>query len=193
MVALQWQWLVWPSAAALEPGAAAPEFSLPSVLAADGRVALGDHAGKVLYVNFWSAWCAPCREALPSLVALREAYPRERFEVIGINVDPLPDAARRVLGRAGARFPNASDADAESATMYGVEAVPAAFVVGADGIVRDVRRGPLGGDITALEMRLGALIESESAQPEVRKAMSNALAAPRAPASERPGAGATAP
>lgn len=173
-------------AATLEPGAVAPAFALPSLLAPDERVTLEAHRGKVLYIDFWSAWCAPCRETLPALAALREQYPRDRFEVIGINVDPTPEAARRMLTRSGANYPTASDTAAESATMYGVEALPAAFVVGADGIVRHVQRGPVAKDINGIKARLAALIEPESAQPEVRKAMtSNAFAAPRALAGGR--------
>ncbi len=162
------QLAVWPGAvvAALEPGAVAPAFSLPSLATPAERVALADHGGKVLYIDFWSAWCAPCRDAMPALAALREAYPRERFEVIGINVDPVPEAARRVLEEVGAHYPTASDASAESATMYGVEALPAAFVVGADGIVRHVQRGPLVKDINVVKAALTALVEPESAQPE---------------------------
>ena len=178
------QLLAWPAAAAaLAPGAVAPAFALPSLVAPDQRVTLAEHRGKVLYIDFWSAWCAPCREALPALAALREQYPRDRFEVIGINVDPTPEAARRMLSSLGANYPMASDTAAESATMYGVEALPAAFLVGADGIVRHVQRGPVAKDINGIKARLAALVEPESAQPEVRKAMtSKAFDAPRAAA-----------
>ena len=182
------QLAVWPGAvaAALEPGAAAPAFSLPSLAAPAERVALADHGGKVLYIDFWSAWCAPCRDALPALGALREAYPRERFEVIGINVDPVPEAARRVLEEVGARYPTASDASAESATMYGVEALPAAFVVGADGIVRHVQRGPLVKDINVVKAALTALVEPESAQPEERPEGRDMAGRPEVPKAQVP-------
>ena len=183
------QLLAWPAAVAatLAPGAVAPAFALPSLVAPDQRVTLAEHRGKVLYIDFWSAWCAPCREALPALAALREQYPRDRFEVIGINVDPTPEAARRALSSLGANYPMASDTGAESATMYGVEALPAAFLVGADGIVRHVQRGPVAKDINGIKVRLAALVEPESAQPEIRKAMtSNAFDAPRAAAELAP-------
>lgn len=188
--------LAWPAAvaAALEPGVEAPAFALPSLLAPEERVTLAEHRGKVLYIDFWSAWCAPCRETLPALAALREQYPRERFEVIGINVDPTPEAGRRMLTRSGANYPTASDTAAESATMYGVEALPAAVIVGADGIVRHVQRGPVAKDINGIKARLAALVEPESAKPEVRKAMtSNAFAGGLAPLKKEQRLGAAAP
>lgn len=158
------------SATALTPGDAAPEFSLPALDGLGERVSLASQRGKVLYVDFWSAWCAPCRETMPALAALRSRYPRERFEVLGVNVDPNPAAGRRLLRALRLSYPNASDAAAESATMYGVEALPAAFIVDANGIVRHVERGAAVKDIFAIEARLAALIEpgaapSPAAQP----------------------------
>ena len=107
---------------------------------------------------------------MPALAALRSRYPRERFEVLGVNVDPNPAAGRRLLRALRLSYPNASDAAAESATMYGVEALPAAFIVDANGIVRHVERGAAVKDIFAIEARLAALIEpgaapSPAAQP----------------------------
>lgn len=150
------------AATALTPGESAPAFSLPPLDGGGGRVTLAGQRGKVLYVDFWSAWCAPCRETMPALAALRAKYPRERFEVLGVNVDPSPVAGRRLLRELRLSYPNASDTAGESATMYGVEALPAAFIVDANGIVRHVERAGAVKDIVAIEARVAALIEPEA-------------------------------
>ena len=152
--------LTSPAAVALVDGEPAPAFSLPALDAPAERVSLAGQRGKVLYIDFWSAWCAPCREAMPALAALREKYAGARFEVVGINVDPAPDAARRLLRRLRISYPTVSDAGARTAKAYGVKALPAAVIVDADGVVRHVAREPSAKDMTAIEAQLAALIEA---------------------------------
>jgi thiol-disulfide isomerase/thioredoxin len=54
----------------------------------EGRVhRLLDWRGTVLLCNFWATWCAPCREEVPLLVAAKQQWAAQRFEVVGIGVD----------------------------------------------------------------------------------------------------------
>jgi peroxiredoxin len=63
----------------------APDFSLKSV---GGRsLRLSDYRGKIVLVNFWATWCAPCRVEMPSLVALYEKYHGQGVEIIGVSMD----------------------------------------------------------------------------------------------------------
>ncbi|SHI55577.1 TlpA disulfide reductase family protein [Wenxinia saemankumensis] len=49
-----------------------------------GTATLGDYAGKVVLVNFWATWCAPCREEMPTLSAVQSELGGEAFEVLTI-------------------------------------------------------------------------------------------------------------
>ena len=60
---------------------------------ADAPVALADYRGKVVLVNFWATWCAPCREEMPSLDALNAALGGEDFAVVTIATGPNPPPA----------------------------------------------------------------------------------------------------
>lgn len=52
---------------------------------------LADYRGKVVLINFWATWCAPCREEMPALDALQKELGGEKFEVIAVNVDTGDD------------------------------------------------------------------------------------------------------
>ncbi len=67
----------------------------------DGEaVRLADFKGKVILVNFWATWCAPCLKELPSLDALQEQLGGRKFEVVAIAADPRgPEVAQEYLDR----------------------------------------------------------------------------------------------
>jgi thiol-disulfide isomerase/thioredoxin len=75
---------------------------------ADGNpITLKDFAGKKLLINFWATWCAPCREEMPYLDALEEAYGGDDFEVVAISLDmgsDGPTAASLFLEEIGADY-----------------------------------------------------------------------------------------
>lgn len=67
----------------------APDFILKDV--AGKEVKLSDYKGKVVVINFWATWCAPCHLETPWFVALHEQFQQEGLTVIGVSVDPLDD------------------------------------------------------------------------------------------------------
>ena len=68
---------------------AAPDFKLPS---AKGMVELSKLKGKVVYLDFWASWCAPCRKSFPWMNDLHKKYKDQGLEVVAVNSDksPLP-------------------------------------------------------------------------------------------------------
>ena len=80
------------SLARLETPAAipvAPDYVFKTRDGADARFA--DFRGRVVVVNLWAMWCAPCRTEMPTLARLDEAYPDETLVVLPINVDATED------------------------------------------------------------------------------------------------------
>ena len=118
-----------------------PDFSLPDLHGQPRRPDEWD--GKVLVVNFWATWCAPCRKEIPLLIDLERRRPGVR--VIGIAVDRA-DAVRPFVEELGIGYPILLD-DLQGSTMrrYGNQfgALPFTVITGRDGVVAFVRLGEL--------------------------------------------------
>jgi cytochrome c biogenesis protein CcmG, thiol:disulfide interchange protein DsbE len=144
-----------------EIGQPAPQFSLPSLQAGAEPIHLAAFRGRVVYVDFWSAWCAPCRRAMPELNALRDELPRDLFEVISVNVDAVTADARRVLEQTPVSHPVAVDAARQTSARYGVDVLPVGFLIDREGILRNVVSGLDAEDIGKLRRSVLALMKSE--------------------------------
>lgn len=107
---------------------------------ADGTpVTLADYKGKLLLVNFWATWCAPCEREMPSLGALQAARGGDAFEVIAISVDSKEDetyAAQRLteLGAANITFHIATPEQYEIVYDSGVRGFPSTILYDENGI-----------------------------------------------------------
>jgi len=151
---------------AAEVGQPAPEISLPPLVSHQNAdqgtrtspIRLADYRGKVVYVHFWSAWCASCRTTIPELAALRDQLPRSEFEVLSVNVDTLVGDGRRALATTPVGHPVASDALQIAAEAYGVDALPAGVLVDAGGLVRGNLQGRAAADVGSLRQALVPLM-----------------------------------
>lgn len=122
----------WPAAArdvAARPRLAA-DFSLPTT---SGQVALHELRGKVVLVDFWASWCAPCRQSFPWLSTISARYAAHDFVVVAVNLDKRRDLAEKFLREFTPRFAVAFDPAGKSAEAYAVAAMPSSFLVGREG------------------------------------------------------------
>jgi len=78
------------SSAFLNPGTEAPEISLPSP---DGKViTLSSTRGKIVLLDFWAAWCPPCRQENPNLVKAYNTFRDKGFEIFQVSLDRTREA-----------------------------------------------------------------------------------------------------
>jgi cytochrome c biogenesis protein CcmG, thiol:disulfide interchange protein DsbE len=97
--------------------------------------------GKVIVLNVWASWCAPCREEHPLLLGLSGD---SRFELAGLNYKDPPDLARKFLTGFGNPYAAIGvDRDGRAAIDWGVYGVPETFIIGKDGKIAFKHVGPL--------------------------------------------------
>jgi thiol-disulfide isomerase/thioredoxin len=103
----------------------------------DGRPHdLADYRGKVVVVNFWATWCAPCRDELPSLERLRDALRSRPFEVLAVNVAEGEPRVKRFLAEVPFRLPVLLDRDGDTQRAWKVRGLPATFLLDREGSIR---------------------------------------------------------
>lgn len=145
------------SVLALEVGERVPELDLPGK---GQHVAIGKSLGKVIYIDFWASWCAPCRQSFPWMNAMQEKYKTQGLEIVGINLDEQPDDAERFLAKLPAKFTLAYDPQGVSAKACAVKGMPTSLLVGRDGKVLLKHVGFNSESRDALERQIQAALEA---------------------------------
>jgi cytochrome c biogenesis protein CcmG, thiol:disulfide interchange protein DsbE len=135
----------WLGRARFDPviaGRAAPAFH---VSALDGApVTLDDYRGKVVLLNVWATWCAPCREEMPSMQRLYREMAGKGFEILAVSVDEpvgggVPkqalDAFAAELGLTFPIFHSPPNSPDDIQKVYQTTGVPESFLIGKDGVI----------------------------------------------------------
>ncbi|WP_339865627.1 TlpA disulfide reductase family protein [uncultured Algoriphagus sp.] len=129
---------------ALSMGQVAPEIELPNP--AGETVKLSDLRGKYVMIDFWAAWCKPCREENPNVVKLYNEYKDKGFEVFGVSLDRTKEAWVDAIAEDGLTWTQVSDLkyfNSVAAELYQVNAIPATYLIDPDGkIIGKDLRGP---------------------------------------------------
>ena len=113
----------------------APNFTLQTL---DGQeITLSKLKGKVILLDFWATWCAPCRESIPHLIQLNKTYQKDGLEVIGMNLDRGDmDIVRHFVKSMDIPYPIViTSQDVERS--YGVTGLPTTILIDREGKIRE--------------------------------------------------------
>ena len=129
------------------PAKAAPNFTLSNV---DGQqITLHQYLGKVVFLNFWATWCIPCREEMPALEQLHQAYQSQDLAILSIDLKESADQVKAFFQKHSLSFPALLDQNGSVFRDYLVAGMPTTYLIGRDGTL--LARGVGGRDWTRAE------------------------------------------
>lgn len=106
--------------------------------------------GKVVLLDFWGVWCAPCRDEMPQLVALHERFAARGLVIVALHTAHKADLLPRYLADHPLPFAVAVDTG-ETARAYGIQFFPTYVLIDATGnIVATPEEAPEGDDVERL-------------------------------------------
>jgi len=120
-------------------GKQAPEFSLRT-LEGDTLVNLKKYRGKVVVIDFWATWCAPCKKSLPALAYLESLY-LKKVKVLAINIDDSKSNAIDFLKKYKLNLTTPYDAKKKVVAKYDVPGMPSAIIIDKNGIIQFLHLG----------------------------------------------------
>jgi thiol-disulfide isomerase/thioredoxin len=139
----------WKEAAPLPPlGEFGLEGSLPNI------------KGKVVYLDFWASWCAPCKASFPVLNKWQQQFASKAFTVLGVSVDEKPGDMSQFLRSTPVSFPVVRDAAQKLVASADVKAMPTSFLIDRKGTIRHVHSGFRPQDEANLSRQITALLEA---------------------------------
>lgn len=132
----------------------APEFTRRDLKGQ--TVDLVRQRGKVVLLNFWATWCAPCESEMPAFSEWQRQYGSRGFQVIGISMDDSEAPVRKFAARLRPDYPIAMG-DAKLGERYGgVLGLPLTYLIDRHGVVRAQFQGAT--DLKAMEGRVKELL-----------------------------------
>ncbi len=150
VLALSGLWVVYTSiflpspAAAIQAAAPREGFSAPdfTVTTYEGEtIRLSELRGTVVFLNFWTSWCPPCKEEMPAIQQLHDLSPETA--VLAVNLtdqDNLTDV-EDFLDKVQINLDIALDKDGAISKLYQIDALPTSFFIDKRGIIRKVIYG----------------------------------------------------
>lgn len=141
-------------------GQLAPDIVLPNPQGETKK--LSELRGNIVMIDFWAAWCGPCRRENPNVVRLYNKYHDKGFEIYGVSLDRSKDDWIKAIEKDGLTWTQVSDLsyfNSEAAQTYGITSIPATVLLDKEGkiIARNLRG-------QALEEKLEEIFGNTSAK-----------------------------
>jgi peroxiredoxin len=105
---------------------------------------LPDLDGKVILLDFWASWCAPCKASFPAMDEIYQDYKDQGFVILAVSVDNTAKAYKKFADKSEVTFPLMLDTEKKLVSTAEIEAMPTSFLIDKKGIIRSVHKGYLG-------------------------------------------------
>lgn len=116
-----------------------PALTFSAVTASGEPIELEDYRGKVVLLDFWASWCAPCRQEMPNVKSVYGKYHEKGFEIIGVSLDDKKSKFEEYMQSQQMPWPQIFDGKgwrSEIGNLYAVSAIPSTYLIDQEGIIR---------------------------------------------------------
>jgi thiol-disulfide isomerase/thioredoxin len=113
----------------LNPGDLPPEIAFPTLEDPSKILSMRSLKGKVVLINFWASWCAPCVAEMPELQKLQETLGTEKFTVLAVGIEDSPENLAKVKKRFNLTFPIVVDRVGDAKRAYKLVGFPESFIL----------------------------------------------------------------
>jgi thiol-disulfide isomerase/thioredoxin len=120
------------------------------------KLDLKSFRGKVVLLNFWATWCAPCQVEMPRFVQWQSQYGPRGLQIIGISMDDDPALARRLCAKMKVNYPVAMGDEKIGELYGGILGLPVTFLIDENGEIQAVFRGET--DLEKIEAQITLLL-----------------------------------
>jgi thiol-disulfide isomerase/thioredoxin len=127
------------------------------------HISLDALQGKVLLIDFWAAWCGPCREALPRIQGIAKKFQGQPLVILSVSLDTDQAKWESFVAKNNMTWQQYRDGsfDGPMAHRFGIHAIPSTFTIDADGVLQDQHVGD-----AAIEGKLKKLVAAAGKRAE---------------------------
>ncbi|WP_066060854.1 thiol-disulfide oxidoreductase ResA [Neobacillus soli] len=125
-------------------GEAAPDFALVDMQGNKHR--LSEYKGQGVFLNFWGTWCPPCKKEMPYINNQYHQFKDKGVQLMSVDIQESPLAVSQFADRLKLDFPIMIDTDKEVMNTYGIDLLPATFLIDKNGKVLKYHTGELSED-----------------------------------------------
>ena len=105
---------------------------------------LPDMDGKVVLIDFWASWCAPCKASFPEMDKLYQEFKDKGVVILGVGVDSTQKAHDKFAEKSGVSFPLVHDAEKKLVAAAAIEVMPTSLMIDKSGNIRYIHKGYYG-------------------------------------------------
>jgi thiol-disulfide isomerase/thioredoxin len=119
---------------------------------------LTQYRGRVVYLDFWASWCAPCQQSFPWMQSLKNTYESQGLTLLAVDLDRKRADADRFLAERQTDLEVRFDPQGDIARAFAIQGMPSSFIVDRRGVVRFTHVGFKAADGSTYEMQVQQLL-----------------------------------